>query len=87
MSRMWLTILKLRQQRRQLKNMSSDIKQYQAYRALLKGKAGSSVAAFQEIKYNNSELWEFMQLDYKRQNTLRLHPERALPEMPKIESA
>lgn len=68
-----------------VKNMSSDIKQYQAYRALLKGKAGSSVAAFQEIKYNNSELWEFMQLDYKRQNTLRLHPEKALPEMPKID--
>lgn len=68
-----------------IKNMSSDLKQWQAYRALLKGKAGSSVAAFQKIKYNNSEMYEFMQLDYRRQNTLRLHPERALPEMPKID--
>lgn len=68
-----------------IKSMSSDLKQWQQYRLLLKGKAGSSVAAFQEIKYNNPEMYEFMQLDYRRQNTLRLHPERALPEMDKID--
>ena len=34
---------------------------------------------FREMKYNNSENYRFMRIDYLRQNKLRTNPELALP--------
>lgn len=69
-----------------IKNWGADQKQYEKYKELLGRKvAGKTFADFQEMKYNKIDFFEMAKLDYRRRNTLKLHPERALPDTGKIE--
>lgn len=61
-----------------LKNSSRDVKQYQRYKGVLRDSIGSLVK-FGQMKYNDSEKWTFIQLDYTRQMELQKHPELKLP--------
>lgn len=66
-----------------VKNWSADTKQYEAYKKLIEKKhIGKTLADFQEMKYTKPEFYDMLKTDYRRRNTLRLHPEKALPEMP-----
>lgn len=66
-----------------VKNWSADTKQYEAYKKLIEKKhIGKTLADFQEMKYTRPEFYDMLKTDYRRRNTLRLHPEKALPEMP-----
>ena len=65
-----------------VKNWSADTKQYEAYKKLIEKKhIGKTLADFQEMKYTRPEFYDMLKTDYRRRNTLRLHPEKALPEM------
>lgn len=61
------------------KNRSGDHKQYEKYRNLLGKDAPKTLEDFQEMKYNNSESYDYMKLDYSRQKKLVDHPELKLP--------
>lgn len=66
-----------------VKNWSADTKQYEAYKKLIEKKhIGKTLADFQEMKYTKPEFYDMLKTDYRRRNNLRLHPEKALPEMP-----
>ena len=65
--------------RKKGRNASADHRQYEKYRKILKGKAGKTFDEFQSFKYNDTERWAFMKLDYARRNNLLNHPETALP--------
>lgn len=65
-----------------VKNWSADTKQYEAYKKLIeKKRIGKTLADFQEMKYTKPEFYDMLKTDYRRRNALRLHPEKALPEM------
>lgn len=65
-----------------VKNWSADAKQYEAYKKLIEKKhIGKTMADFQEMKYTKPEFYDMLKMDYRRRNTLRLHPEKDLPEM------
>ena len=61
------------------KNLSADTKQWEAYRAALGGKIPSTVAAFQKLKYNDTETWKMLKLDKKRRAELENNPSLELP--------
>lgn len=61
-----------------IKNASKDVKQYERYKKVL-GKDIGTLANFGQIKYNDSEKWSFVQLDYQRRTELIKHPELRLP--------
>jgi hypothetical protein len=65
------------------RNASADQKQYEKYKAVLKGKAGKTFDEFQSFKYNDVERWGFMKIDYARRNDLINHPKKALPNVDK----
>ena len=66
-----------------VKNWGADTKQYEAYKKLIeKKRIGKTLADFQKMKYTKPEFYDMLKTDYRRRNTLRLHPEKALPEMP-----
>lgn len=48
-----------------IKNRASDAKQYEKYKEVIGSKAGRSLEAFQEMKYNNTEAWEAIHTRYK----------------------
>lgn len=59
---------------------TSDKLQHEQYKKLLGTKiVPKSFDKFQELKYNNSEKWNFIKLDYRRQHTLINNPELSLP--------
>ena len=61
-------------------NRTADKLQHEKYKKLLGTKeVPKSFDKLQDLKYNNSEKWNFIKLDYKRQNYLISHPEAALP--------
>ena len=65
---------------RQFKNKSADQKQYQRYvKRLGAENMPKTFDKFQTLKYTDVEKWEFIKLDYSRQNRLANHPELALP--------
>lgn len=68
-----------KQKETETKNMSADRKQYDQYREILESDMPKSFAEFQKMKYNESEKWKFMKLDYQRQHELLEHPELKLP--------
>jgi len=53
--------------------------QYERYKARLGDDAPKSFQAFARMKRQGGDLWEFMQLDYRRRNTLLQNPDWALP--------
>lgn len=60
-------------------NESSDRKQYEQYKKVLGQDVPKSFAAFQDMKYNDNELWHFVELDYRRRNRLITDLKLALP--------
>lgn len=64
---------------KKIKNRYSDRKQHQEYRKILGKEIPEKLDDFQNMKYNESEKWKYMKLDYRRQNELREHPELKLP--------
>lgn len=67
-----------------IQNAGRDIKQYEQYKSIL-GKEIGSLANFGQIKYNDSERWDFVQLDYQRRKELIQYPELKLPNANKVE--
>lgn len=61
-------------------NMQKDLNQYKRYKEVL-GDSIGSLAKFGQMKYNDSEMWKFLQLDYERQKELKSHPELKLPNL------
>lgn len=63
---------------------TSDKLQYAKYKKVLGSKViPKSFDNFQELKYTNTEKWNFIKLDYSRQNRLLQDPMLALPNVDK----
>ena len=61
-------------------NYHSDKKTYEDYKKRLgKENVPETLDKFQDLKYNGTEQWIYMQIDYSRRNALKNHPDRALP--------
>ena len=62
------------------KNRHTDEVQYTKYVKRLGGEnVPKTLELFQKMKYNDSEKWRYVKLDYQRQNALVNNPELALP--------
>lgn len=62
------------------KNRHTDEVQYTKYVKRLGGEnMPKTLELFQKMKYNDSERWRYVKLDYQRQNALVKNPETALP--------
>ena len=62
------------------KNRHTDEVQYTKYVKRLGGEnMPKTLELFQKMKYNDSEKWRYVKLDYQRQNALVKNPETALP--------
>lgn len=68
-----------REKERNRQRLLRDVKQHKEYRAVLGNDVPKDFAKFRELKYNGSEKFDFIKLDYKRQNTLLKNPELKLP--------
>ena len=66
-------------QEKAIKNNYSDREQYERYQKVLGKTVPKSFADFQDMKYNEPEMWKFMKLDYQRRSELLEHPELKLP--------
>lgn len=64
---------------RKYKNKAADKKRHEKYREILGKDVPRSLDKFQEIKYNNSEAYSFIKLDYSRQSRLVNNSDLALP--------
>lgn len=62
--------------KRQLRN---DRNQYQEFKLRLEDDAPKSFANFRQMKYNNTDKWNLVKLDYKRRNQLINNLELELP--------
>lgn len=62
------------------RNRHADTAQYSRYTERLgKENMPKTLELFQKMKYNDSERWRYVKLDYQRQNALFKNPESALP--------
>ena len=62
------------------KNRHTDSEQYSRYvERIGKENMPKTLELFQKMKYNDSERWRYVKLDYQRQNALVKNPETALP--------
>lgn len=66
------------------KHRGADIAQYARYAEVLGKGIIEKIDDFRKIKYNEPERYEYIKIDYARQHDLLMHPEKALPEMPKM---
>ena len=57
----------------------ADTVQHERYKKVLGNKVPKGFDKFRDLKYNDSEKWNFIKLDYKRRMDLINHPEKALP--------
>jgi len=64
-----------------------DRKQWERYKAVLGDDAPKTLSGFRAMKRMDSENYQFMRLDYARQNKLLQHPELALPNAVKTTAA
>lgn len=71
-------------EQKKIQNYSADKKQHQHYREVLGNRVPESFAKFQDMKYNEPKKWEFVKMDYKRQNELLKNPEQKLPDAEKV---
>lgn len=66
-------------QEKMTKNRGTDRRQLQKYNKALGPDKIKDLDAFQDLKYNNSEKYDFVKLDYSRKNRLSQHPGMKLP--------
>lgn len=57
----------------------SDKKQFEKYKVMIPDLSNKTLEELYNIKYNDSEYWSFVKLDYKRRNELIQNPELKLP--------
>ena len=57
----------------------SDKEQFEKYKAIIPDLSNKTLEEFYNIKYNDSEYWSFIKLDYSRRNELVQNPELKLP--------
>ena len=70
--------------RRMAANETADREQYDRYLKVLgKKNLPKTFDKFQDLKYNRSDVWSFVKLDYERQNTLIKDPSLKLPNVEK----
>lgn len=65
------------------KNKSSDKNQYDRYKGMLGKDIPNSLDKFQALKYNDSEHYKLMKIDYARRNRLVNNPKLKLPNVEK----
>jgi len=65
-------------QERMTKNRGADRRQLQKYNKVLGPDKIENLDVFQDLKYNNSEKYGFVKLDYSRKHRLMEHPELSL---------
>ncbi len=68
-----------REKERNRRRLLADMRQHKEYRSVLGDDVPKDFAKFQEMKYNKSETFSFVELDYRRRNRLLYHPELKLP--------
>ncbi len=61
------------------KHLFADRRQYEQYKKVLGNNAPKTLDDFQDIKYNETEKWKFIKLDYQRRNSMAAHQELRLP--------
>lgn len=61
-----------------IRNADKDSKLYAQYKMIFGNEIGN-LADFRQLKYNDTERWKYMQLDYQRRDELAKHPELKLP--------
>ncbi len=49
---------------------TSDKEQFEKYKAIIPNLSNKTLEEFYNIKYNDSEYWSFIKLDYSRRNEL-----------------
>lgn len=72
---------------KKIKNKLSDKKQHEKYKEVLGKDVPESFDKFQELKYNNSKIWDFIKLDYQRHKELIDNPTLELPNSDNVFSA
>lgn len=68
-----------REKERHRRRLLDDIRQHKEYRSILGKDITNSFDKFRELKYNKSEVFRFVKLDYQRRKKLMDHPEWKLP--------
>ena len=61
------------------RKLLADMRQHKEYRAVLGNDVPKDFEKFREMKYNETEKFDFLRLDYQRRNRLIQHPELKLP--------
>lgn len=72
---------------KKLRNKTADKEQFKRYRQILGKDAPKDLDSFQNLKYNDSEIWKFVKLDYRRRNEVLQHPESKLPNLENVMAA
>lgn len=68
-----------REKERNRRRLLADLREHKEYRAVLGKEVPKDFAKFREMKYNDPEIFDFAELDYRRRNKLLHHPELKLP--------
>lgn len=68
-----------RKKERNRQRLIRDKRQHKEYRAVLGSEVSKDFAKFQKMKYNNPEVFDFVELDYRRRIKLLRHSELKLP--------
>jgi SPP1 gp7 family putative phage head morphogenesis protein len=69
----------LEKAQKRYRNLNADAAEQRKMLKVLPKEVPPKIADFQDLKYNEPEKWGFVQLDFQRQNRLKLHPELVLP--------
>ena len=76
-----------REKERARQKLLRDMRQHKEYRAALGSEIPKDFAKFQEMKYNNLDVFDFVKLDYQRRSKLLSHPELKLPNAGNVTAA
>ena len=72
---------------KKLRNKAADEAQFKKYRQVLGKDSPKDLDSFQNLKYNDSEIWNYVKLDYQRRNEVLQHPESKLPNLENVMAA
>ena len=57
----------------------AELYQYERYKERLGKDAPKNIGVFRRVKHADGERWRMLRIDYHRRSDLKLHPEKALP--------